>query len=127
MVHWCSLLPLVSSINIFRINYGNFIFVIFLFRFSGTSPFLGDNDCQTYFNVTKGHWQFTDKFSNVSEEAIHFINSLIVYTKEYRKQHALLNFTFLSNTFFLLENVLRLPKACNTIGFEGIPTIKKIC
>lgn len=46
---------------------------------SGFSPFAGDNDHETYGNITRGKWDFDeDVFDDVSENAKDFISKLIV-------------------------------------------------
>ncbi|KAK5978715.1 Protein kinase domain-containing protein [Trichostrongylus colubriformis] len=58
--------------------------VITYILLSGYSPFLGENLCETYCNVEKGIWDFTEEFDLVSREAKDFISRLIVYKKEKR-------------------------------------------
>ncbi|VDO79394.1 unnamed protein product [Heligmosomoides polygyrus] len=58
--------------------------VITYILLSGYSPFLGENICETYCNVEKGAWDFTEEFESVSLEAKDFISNLIVYKKEKR-------------------------------------------
>ncbi|WKY17242.1 hypothetical protein Q1695_001673 [Nippostrongylus brasiliensis] len=58
--------------------------VITYILLSGYSPFLGENICETYCNVEKGEWNFTEEFDMVSLEAKDFISNLIVYKKEKR-------------------------------------------
>ncbi|CAI4225624.1 unnamed protein product [Auanema sp. JU1783] len=55
--------------------------VITYILLSGYSPFLGDNNAETYCNVEKGEWAFTEEFEIVSNEAKDFISKLIVYNK----------------------------------------------
>ncbi|EYB96641.1 hypothetical protein Y032_0148g2643 [Ancylostoma ceylanicum] len=55
--------------------------VITYILLSGYSPFLGENICETYCNVEKGVWEFTEEFDSVSEEAKDFVSKLIVYDK----------------------------------------------
>ncbi len=46
---------------------------------SGLSPFMGDNDSQTYNNITKAEFDFDDEsFSDISDEAKDFITKLLV-------------------------------------------------
>ncbi|VDM78687.1 unnamed protein product, partial [Strongylus vulgaris] len=42
------------------------------------------NVCETYCNVEKGEWEFTEEFDSVSEEAKDFVSRLIVYEKKKR-------------------------------------------
>ncbi|CAJ0609167.1 unnamed protein product [Cylicocyclus nassatus] len=58
--------------------------VITYILLSGYSPFLGENVCETYCNVEKGEWEFTEEFDSVSEEAKDFVSRLIVYEKKKR-------------------------------------------
>ncbi|KAJ1351387.1 hypothetical protein KIN20_007380 [Parelaphostrongylus tenuis] len=58
--------------------------VITYILLSGYSPFLGENIAETYCNVEKGVWEFTEEFDAVSSEARDFISRLIVYKKEER-------------------------------------------
>ncbi|KJH43130.1 kinase domain protein [Dictyocaulus viviparus] len=58
--------------------------VITYILLSGYSPFLGENIAETYCNVEKGVWEFTEEFDSVSKEAKDFISHLIVYKKEER-------------------------------------------
>ncbi|KAK6766101.1 hypothetical protein RB195_025794 [Necator americanus] len=58
--------------------------VITYILLSGYSPFLGENICETYCNVEKGAWEFTEEFDSVSEEAKDFVSRLIVYDKRKR-------------------------------------------
>ncbi|RCN51099.1 kinase domain protein [Ancylostoma caninum] len=58
--------------------------VITYILLSGYSPFLGENICETYCNVEKGVWEFTEEFDSVSEEAKDFVSRLIVYDKRKR-------------------------------------------
>lgn len=48
-------------------------------RLSGLSPFMGDNDGETYNNITKAEYDFDDEsFNDISDEAKDFINQLLV-------------------------------------------------
>lgn len=50
-----------------------------LYRVSGLSPFVGDDDVQTMTNVTLGKYSFDyHSFDDVSEQAKDFIRSLLV-------------------------------------------------
>ncbi|PAV62564.1 hypothetical protein WR25_00179 isoform J [Diploscapter pachys] len=53
--------------------------VITYILLSGYSPFLGDNLGETYCNVEKGVWSFTEEFDAVSAEAKDFIAKLLMY------------------------------------------------
>lgn len=56
-----------------------FIFILlFHFRVSGLSPFMGDNDNETLSNVTSATWDFEDEaFDEISDEAKDFISNLL--------------------------------------------------
>ncbi|CAB3410208.1 unnamed protein product [Caenorhabditis bovis] len=58
--------------------------VITYILLSGYSPFLGDNLGETYCNVEKGVWEFTEEFDTVSDEAKDFISKLLVYDQRKR-------------------------------------------
>jgi myosin-light-chain kinase len=61
-------------------TYHNGYFAIF--RLSGISPFLGENNAHTYNNVTRGEWSFDEEaFEEISQLARDFISKLIVYDK----------------------------------------------
>lgn len=46
---------------------------------SGLSPFMGDNDGETYNNITKAELDFNDEsFVEISDEAKDFIKKLLV-------------------------------------------------
>ena len=53
------------------------------FRLTGCSPFLGDNDGETFQNVTTGEYDFPDPdpeegYNDISDSAKDFISSLLV-------------------------------------------------
>jgi len=48
-------------------------------RLSGLSPFMGDNDGETYNNITKAEFDYDDEsFNEISDEAKDFISKLLV-------------------------------------------------
>lgn len=52
---------------------------LFIFRISGLSPFMGETDIATMANVTIAKYDFDDEaFANVSEDALDFINKLLI-------------------------------------------------
>ncbi|XP_011315208.1 uncharacterized protein [Fopius arisanus] len=52
---------------------------------TGLSPFMGDNDAETFVNITRADYDFDDEaFSAISKEAIDFISSLLIKRKELR-------------------------------------------
>lgn len=52
---------------------------------SGISPFMGDNDAETFSNITRAEFDFDDEaFEDISEEAKDFISKLLV--KDRRKR-----------------------------------------
>ncbi|CAM1295998.1 Uncharacterised protein g1436 [Pycnogonum litorale] len=56
---------------------------------SGLSPFMGDTDCETMANVTKGNYDYEDEsFDEISEEAKDFINKLLVKKQSERMSAA---------------------------------------
>ncbi|CAF0838875.1 unnamed protein product [Brachionus calyciflorus] len=65
-----------------KIGYGTDMWsvgVICYVLLSGLSPFMGDNDCETYNNITRAEFDFDDEsFVDISDEAKDFINKLLV-------------------------------------------------
>jgi len=56
--------------------------VITYILLSGLSPFLGDNDNETFSNITIGEFDFEDdSFDHISEDAKDFISKLILKRK----------------------------------------------
>ncbi|XP_017019750.1 myosin light chain kinase, smooth muscle isoform X2 [Drosophila kikkawai] len=52
---------------------------------SGLSPFMGDNDVETFSNITRADYDYDDEaFDCVSQEAKDFISQLLVHRKEER-------------------------------------------
>ncbi|XP_050422462.1 titin homolog isoform X2 [Adelges cooleyi] len=52
---------------------------------SGLSPFMGDNDAETFTNITKSEFDFDDEaFDAISQDAKDFISSLLIKRKEKR-------------------------------------------
>jgi hypothetical protein len=48
-------------------------------RLSGLSPFMGENDAETFVNVTLCKWDFDDDiFDDISDDATDFIEHLLV-------------------------------------------------
>ena len=55
-----------------------------VYRLSGLSPFMGDNDAETLANVTTAEWDFDDPvFEDISQEAKEFIQDLLVKAQLY--------------------------------------------
>ncbi|KAF1747055.1 hypothetical protein GCK72_023513 [Caenorhabditis remanei] len=82
--------------------------VITYILLSGYSPFLGDNLGETYCNVEKGVWEFTEEFDTVSEEAKDFVTKLLIYDQSKRMlPHECLQHPWISKH--------RQKAACNTI------------
>ena len=53
--------------------------VITYILLSGYSPFLGDNDMETFNNITRGSYDFNvEEFENISKEAKSFIRDLLL-------------------------------------------------
>jgi myosin-light-chain kinase len=67
---------------------------------SGLSPFMGDNDSETYNNITKAEFDFDDEsFHIISNEAKDFISKLLV--KDMNKRmlaHECLNHSWLNSS-----------------------------
>jgi myosin-light-chain kinase len=65
-----------------KIGYGTDMWsvgVICYVLLSGLSPFMGDNDSETYVNVTKAEYDFNDEsFDDISTEAKDFIGCLLI-------------------------------------------------
>lgn len=54
-----------------------------LHRLSGLSPFMGDNDAETFANITRAYYDFDDEaFDAISQDAKDFISALLVKRKE---------------------------------------------
>lgn len=52
-------------------------------RLSGLSPFMGENDNDTYANINRANYDFDDEsFTDISDEAKDFIAKLLVKDKE---------------------------------------------
>ncbi|CAA88976.1 Protein kinase domain-containing protein [Caenorhabditis elegans] len=82
--------------------------VITYILLSGYSPFLGDNLGETYCNVEKGVWEFTEEFDTVTEEAKDFVTKLLVYDQSKRMlPHECLQHPWIAKH--------RQKAACNTI------------
>lgn len=53
------------------------------FRLSGLSPFMGENDAETFANITRASYDFDEEaFRAISQDAKDFISSLLVKRKE---------------------------------------------
>ncbi len=60
-----------------KLNY------FYCFRLSGLSPFMGENDNDTYANINRVNYDFDDEaFTDISDEAKDFISKLLVKDKE---------------------------------------------
>lgn len=60
-----------------------FYIYIFKFRLSGLSPFMGNNDTETFANITRAEYDFDDEaFDAISQDAKDFIVSLLIKRKE---------------------------------------------
>ena len=60
-----------------------FKFVYILYRLTGCSPFLGDNDAETIQNVTNGEFDFPEPdpeegYDDITDAAKDFISSLLI-------------------------------------------------
>lgn len=68
---------------LFRFSNPMEIFGIFLIRLSGLSPFMGENDNDTYTNINRVNYDFDDEsFTDISDEAKDFISKLLLRDKE---------------------------------------------
>lgn len=57
--------------------------VLFLFRLSGLSPFMGDHDGETMTNILKVEYDFDDEcFDEISDLAKDFIEKLLLEDQE---------------------------------------------
>lgn len=68
------------------LNYSELGFFFSFFqcdRLSGLSPFMGDNDADTFANITVADYDFDDEaFAEISTDAKDFISSLLVKRTE---------------------------------------------
>lgn len=56
---------------------------ILTFRLSGLSPFMGDNDAETFTNIVRAEYDFDDEaFDAISSDAKDFISALLCKQKE---------------------------------------------
>lgn len=57
---------------------------LFVFtRLTGLSPFMGENDAETFANITRADYDFDDEaFDAISQDAKDFISSLLEKRKE---------------------------------------------
>lgn len=54
-----------------------------MIRLSGLSPFMGENDAETFANITRADYDFEDEaFDAVSQNARDFIGALLLKRKE---------------------------------------------
>jgi myosin-light-chain kinase len=57
--------------------------IVFFLRLSGLSPFMGENDNDTYANINRALYDFDDEaFTDISDEAKDFISKLLIKNKE---------------------------------------------
>lgn len=55
-----------------------------MIRLTGLSPFMGDNDAETFANITRADYDLEDEaFDAISNDAKDFIIGLLVKRKEY--------------------------------------------
>lgn len=81
MVRWCHLLRAVSAV--LHNNQTKVLQFLFLCSLSGLSPFMGDNDNETFANITRAEYDFDDEaFDTVSKDARDFIAALLIKRKE---------------------------------------------
>lgn len=78
-----------QPLGMLRFSTNSWIYFFFFhfcvaFRLSGLSPFMGDNDSETFTNITKADFDFDDEaFDAVSQDAKDFISALLIKRKEY--------------------------------------------
>jgi myosin-light-chain kinase len=92
---------------------------------SGLSPFMGDNDPETYANVTKAEFDFNDEsFDDISSEAKDFISKLLVKDIRYdffvRNRHEHWGFIFV---FFF--HLTKQKKTVDGFAVFGTSVVKK--
>jgi myosin-light-chain kinase len=77
-------------INFDRVGYGTDMWsvgVICYVLLSGLSPFMGENDNDTYANINRANYDFDDEsFTDISDEAKDFISKLLLKNKDKRLQ-----------------------------------------
>lgn len=62
-----------------------------MFSLTGLSPFMGDNDAETFANITRADYDLEDEaFDAISNDAKDFISGLLVKRKEYVSHRYLL-------------------------------------
>jgi hypothetical protein len=71
-------------VSFFDLKLQNFTDDKCVFSLSGLSPFMGDNDAETFANTTRADFDFEDEaFDAISQDAKDFISALLVQRKEY--------------------------------------------
>lgn len=66
---------LICKVILFKLSY--------FFRLTGLSPFMGNNDAETYANVTRADYDYDDEaFDAISQDAKDFISGLLIKKKE---------------------------------------------
>lgn len=71
-------------ISTFRLFFNCLKYFDMFGRLSGLSPFMGDNDADTFANITSSDYDFDDDaFAAISNDAKDFISSLLVKRPEY--------------------------------------------
>lgn len=57
--------------------------MIVIRRLTGLSPFMGDNDAETFANITRADYDLEDEaFDAISNDAKNFISGLLIKRKE---------------------------------------------
>lgn len=103
------ILLLIFSISVQCLFYTNHNQSLFLFySLSGYSPFAGENDLDTFANITLGDFDFEDEvWNDISDDAKDFIQKLMLKDKSDRLTiddalaHPWLNVRSMSIFFFL--------------------------
>ena len=70
-----------SHLHYVCVTYANMLLLTrgFSLRLSGYSPFLGDDQADTYANISAGEYDLDDEyFGDVSDEAKDFISKLLI-------------------------------------------------
>lgn len=67
----------MCHISLFIVRMFNFVYP--LFRLSGCSPFLGDDNQETYANIVEVDYHFDEEyFDKISDDAKLFVSELLI-------------------------------------------------
>jgi hypothetical protein len=65
------------------LTFSTLSFLIIFNRLTGLSPFMGDNDAETFANIVRADYDFEDEaFDAISPDAKDFISNLLQKKKE---------------------------------------------